>query len=64
MLFGSYWTKEKLAYLSLYEKGERVQLPFWSQYYFQWSYKAIRNNIVAKKITEHVLLFHKKRQEN
>ena len=35
ILFGPYWDKGKLAQLSFYEKGERVQLFFWTQYYFR-----------------------------
>ena len=52
VFFGSYWAKGKLPKLSFYEKGERVQLSFWPIIYDY--------NILAKKTTELVLLFHKK----
>ena len=46
--------------MSFYEKGDLVPLSFWPKYYFNGLILAVRNNIVAKKTTELVLLFHEK----
>ena len=59
MLFWSILGQRKTSLFVFYEKGEQVQLFFWSIFFSNGLYQAIRNNIVAKKTTKLVFLFHK-----
>ena len=55
MLFWPILDKKNSASYIFMKKGERVQLSFWPQYYFNGLYQAIKNNNLAKKTTELVL---------